>query len=457
MAALLFSCALVEGAQEERAIEVDFAKPAGVIRPLNGVNGGPIVTRGAFDLSPQFAELGIQHIRLHDIPWTYEDAVDIDCVFPRFDADPDDPKSYNFATTDYYVKTILPLGAEMTFRLGYSAEWPFHPPIHKAPPKDFKKWAAVCTRIVRHYTQGWADGYKYKIREWEIWNEPDIPSFWSGTPEEFYQLYEMTAKAVKALDPATLKVGGPALAGTHKFLEGLLKHCQETKTPVDFVSWHRYARNPFDLATEAATVQALMDKYGFSKADNILNEWNYFPGDWDRQLKEPEYRRDLFANQMGGAPGAAYDAAALVYLQDSSVDIADFYQGTTMFWGGLFDEFGVPRKPYYTFKAFKILLETPERAATSGSDQSGFAVLAGMSKDQATANILISNFGATSNHYKIALRGLPEGKTYDCEWYAVDGSRDLGLVKSEKLKPGPVTISGDVETPSVCLIRLRAR
>ena len=72
-------------AAQTRSIEVDFSKVAGTIKPLNGVNGGPIVTRGAFDLSSNFLELGIKHIRLHDIPWMYENVVDTNYVFPRFD------------------------------------------------------------------------------------------------------------------------------------------------------------------------------------------------------------------------------------------------------------------------------------------------------------------------------------------------------------------------------------
>jgi hypothetical protein len=40
------------------------------------------------------------------------------------------------------------------------------------------------------------------------------------------------------------------------------------------------------------------------------------------------------------------------------------------------------------------------------------------------------------------------------EKYAVDIRHDLDLVKSERLSPGTLAISEDVETPSVCLIRL---
>jgi len=91
-------------------IEVDFSRIIGGVKPLNGVNDGPIVTRGAFDLTSYYTELGVKHIRLHDVPWTYENAVDINYVFPRFDADVEDPHSYDFLLTDYYLKSIFAMG-----------------------------------------------------------------------------------------------------------------------------------------------------------------------------------------------------------------------------------------------------------------------------------------------------------------------------------------------------------
>jgi hypothetical protein len=439
---------------QEGKIEVDFSKVVGTIRPLNGVNDGPIVTRGAFDLSPSYSELGIKHIRLHDVPWTYEDAVDINYVFPRFDVEVNDPKNYDFSLTDYYLKSIFALGATVTFRLGYSAEWEYHPPIHNAPPSDYAKWAAICVNVIKHYNAGWANGYHYNIKYWEIWNESDIPNFWRGTPEEYYRLYEITSKAIKSYDP-NLKVGGPTLASSLPFLEGFLAYGKSHNFPLDFASWHMYASQPKDVVSKAAKVQELLDKYGFSKAESVLDEWNYFPGDWHSQEVDAKYRRELFVTQMGGPLGASFDASVLIGLQDSSVAIADFYQGTNMFWGGLFDEFGVPFKAYFAFKAFKTLLATPQRVSVTGSDVNGVAAIAGLSADQSEATILISNFGTHCHQYHLTLRGLPWKGPFTYEKYAVDGHHNLDLIKSEKVTSTTLTTAEDVETPSVCLLRLR--
>ena len=51
------------------------------------------------------------------------------------------------------------------------------------PPKDFRKWAQICEHIIRHYNEGWADGHKWDIRYWEIWNEADLDSkTWNTSP-----------------------------------------------------------------------------------------------------------------------------------------------------------------------------------------------------------------------------------------------------------------------------------
>ena len=43
----------------------------------------------------------------------------------------------------------------------------------------------------------------------EVWNEADLHAFWNGTKSQYFELYKVSAEAVKSVDP-TLRVGGPA-------------------------------------------------------------------------------------------------------------------------------------------------------------------------------------------------------------------------------------------------------
>ncbi|MDY3070829.1 MAG: hypothetical protein SOW68_00980, partial [Eubacteriales bacterium] len=155
-------------------ITVDFDAGKGAVRPLHGVNNGPKTVCFTCDTSALFREAGIPFCRLHDTEYPFGSGafVDIPCIFRDFDADPDDPASYDFSQTDLYIQAILDVGAKPIYRLGVSIE---HTPVKRFiyAPKDPEKWAAVCEHIVRHYNEGWKDGMHAGIEYWEIWNEPE--------------------------------------------------------------------------------------------------------------------------------------------------------------------------------------------------------------------------------------------------------------------------------------------
>ena len=104
------------------------------------------------------------------------------------------------------------------------------------PPRDYAKWGALVAAHARHclerYGQDEVDSWL-----WELWNEPDI-FYWRGTPEQFYDLYSVTAAAVRSVLP-NAKVGGPAVTGGGvEFLRGFLAHTSSHGTALDFVSFH---------------------------------------------------------------------------------------------------------------------------------------------------------------------------------------------------------------------------
>jgi xylan 1,4-beta-xylosidase len=104
------------------------------------------------------------------------------------------------------------------------------------PPRDYAKWGGLIAAHAQHCLERYgADEVNSWL--WELWNEPDI-FYWRGTPEQFYELYSVTAEAVRSVLPQA-KVGGPAVTGGGvEFLRGFLAHTSSHGTPLDFVSFH---------------------------------------------------------------------------------------------------------------------------------------------------------------------------------------------------------------------------
>ena len=51
-------------------------------------------------------------------------------------------------------------GVEPFYRLGTTIENSHRiKTYHIYPPKDYQKWAKICEGIIRHYNEGWADGF----------------------------------------------------------------------------------------------------------------------------------------------------------------------------------------------------------------------------------------------------------------------------------------------------------
>lgn len=340
-------------------VTINPEKLVGRIKPMNAVNNGPLYKKEADQDTtnlPDYKAARIPYARTHDasIYYSYggEHTVDIGNIFPDFNADPDDPASYDFALTDFYLKGINMAGTETFYRLGNKIEhWVKKYGIY--PPKDFKKWAVICEHIIAHYTEGWADGFNWKITYWEIWNEPDLyGKCWMGTPEEFYELYAITAKHLKARFPH-LKIGGPAITGYNlSWLEKFFAKMQAENVPIDFYSWHIYTTSVDAVVKNIRRHRELIDKYGYTNAESILDEWNYvknFNGEgWQYSLAQEKRIK-----------GAAFASAVMSASQNEPVDMLMYYDArmnTGM--NGIFSILDCkPLKTYYVVNAWSDLAE----------------------------------------------------------------------------------------------------
>ncbi len=366
------------------SILIDPSTSLGPIKPMNAVNNGPLVarkdqTRGNL-LS--FQALHIPFARVHDAAFCAayggEHTVDISAVFPRFEADPDDPASYDFTLTDRYMEAIRLGGAEPFYRLGSKIE---HLPKKYGilPPPDFKKWAVVCEHIVRHLNEGWADGHHYGIRYWEIWNEPDLAweptvpledkKTWTGTPEQFFDLFKVSARHLKQCFP-DLKIGGPAVCSpigngdwTPRFLNAMAND-PEGRVPMDFFSWHTYCNEPKWIAHNAREVRKMLDAAGYTDTESHCNEWNYVRGwtdDWIYSIRS-----------MIGIKGAAFQAAVMADCQNAPVDMLMYYDARPCAMNGIWNQYDLsPLKGWYALDAFRALADLGRLVRTQIDETDG--------------------------------------------------------------------------------------
>ena len=398
-------------------LKVDFSQRRGEIRALHGINKGPLVAGGLIDLSREHRALRLPSIRLHDCHWPNPDVVDMHVLFPDPDANPALSESYNFASTDEYLAAARASGAEIVFRLGESIE---HTKIrrHVHPPKDREQWAAAACGIIRHYNEGWAAGFQYGIRYWEIWNEPENrPAMWSGTDADYFQLYKAAARTIKTRFP-DLKVGGPAVGAPGSFVGGafqpsafliaFLSFCRRESLPLDFFSWHCYSANPREIVRRARAIRDLLNESGFARTESHLNEWNYLPDNkWEPVAAgalAPD--RERHYARMAGAEGAAFIAATLSELQECPLDMANIFHGEVGGFG-LFNEHGVPAPNYDAVLAFRTLLDTPQRVQASGGVPEKVAVIAGHNAEKSRLQILITNCASLTSGFQLELEGIP--------------------------------------------------
>lgn len=340
----------------------------GPIKRMNAVNNGPRINNAEqvyTGTTGYFRAANVGYSRNHDAAGYGafgEHVVDISIIFPDFSKNPNKPESYDFTLTDRYVKSIQDAGVEVFYRLGQSIE---NQPLKKYniyPPKDNKKWAQICEHIIRHYNEGWADGFHYNIQYWEIWNEPNLewdndkwkvdPRCWAGSPEQFYDFFEVAVKHLKGCFP-NLKIGGPAMSGQDPgvreipvWYERLLSEMKRRNVPLDFFAWHIYEYDPTVFTDFSYQVRALLDKYGYNNAESFLNEWNYIK-DWT-----DDYPYSVRA--MASPKAGAFVCASMQEGQNCPTDMMMYYVWTPgANFNGLFNRLSdTPIWPYWALYAW---------------------------------------------------------------------------------------------------------
>ena len=163
------------------------------------------------------------------------------------------------------------------------------------PPKDMAKWADFIKAFVEHEKERYGDA---EVRTWyfEVWNEPNLSGFFSGTQQQYFDLFAATTRAIKSVNPY-YKVGGPATAGAG-WVPEFIHFCDTNGAPVDFISTHTYgvqsgyldvtgtagtalSRDPNSVIGDVKRVRQQISNSAMPKLDLHFTEWSasYTPAD----------------------------------------------------------------------------------------------------------------------------------------------------------------------------------
>ena len=179
--------------------------------------------------------------------------------------DKDGKPVYDWTVVDGIIDTYLARGVRPYLQIGFmpeamSSAKPGTPYQHSwrpgfayesiagawnAPPKDYTKWGELAYQWTKHNVERYG---REEVKTWyfQVWNEPNGKSYWTGTQDEFNKLHDYAIAGVRRALPEA-RVGGPDVAGSGgKFMDDFLEHVAngtnhatgEIGTPTDFLAFH---------------------------------------------------------------------------------------------------------------------------------------------------------------------------------------------------------------------------
>ncbi len=282
----------------------------------------------------------------------------------------------------------------------------FHYNMNVTPPKSYDEWQLLVSAFTSHLAERYGLD---EIRKWyfEVWNEPNLSGFWSGTQDEYWKLYTASAKAVKQVD-AQLKIGGPA-SSKGNWIKEIITYTTKNKLPLDFVSTHLYPQDeqvqypdrvgsPYRVGDFfSATVKEVQQWVKQSERPDLEIHWT----EWNTQTAASKdkitwgdniYVDNLFAASFIARNCIALDTACKTFAYWVVSDIFDeggIPQTPFSCTYGLLSIHGIPKASFNAFRLLRKMTGNIMDVKTTVDLSSGKGLL--VTKDQQTMKILLWN------------------------------------------------------------------
>lgn len=151
---------------------------------------------------------------------------------------------WNFERLDRFVDVAASNGVDVLLPLGLTPRWaalrPDQPshygPGNASEPYDTDLW--------RNYVRTVGQRYKGRVFHYEIWNEPNIPGFFSGDIDKLVDLTRIAREELKRID-ASIRIVSPGMSsgskGSVEYLDRYL--AGGGAALVDVVGYHAYVQD----------------------------------------------------------------------------------------------------------------------------------------------------------------------------------------------------------------------
>lgn len=258
---------------------------------------------------------------------------------------------YNWTYLDMVMDSYLELKIKPFIELGFMPKQLasgnntiFYWKGNTTPPNNYDRWAGLVQATLRHLMDRYGAD---EVVTWpvEVWNEPNLPGFWKdANMEEYFKLYDVSSRAVKAVDKR-FKVGGPAVCGgtDKEWIKAFLEFVRKNKCPLDFVTRHHYTTEMPDWDGHYGYPKLHPKEKCFGQLEStrgIVDSFKEFKG---MDINVTEYNTSYIPN----APvhdmnlNAAYIALMLSTFGDNHRSYS--------YWtfGDIFEESGVPYTPFH--------------------------------------------------------------------------------------------------------------
>jgi xylan 1,4-beta-xylosidase len=294
-------------------------------------------------LEKSHRELGFKYVRFHGL---LDDAMSV-CLIENnyFQPDAEAKLRYSFYNIDSIFDFLLSIGMKPFIELGFmptaiasGTTTCFYYKANVTPPADYGQWEALIKALTQHLVSRYG---VEEVRTWffEVWNEPNLKFFWTGSQEDYFKLYEHSTRAIKSVD-SQLRVGGPATS-INAWIPEMLEFCRRAGIPIDFVSTHHYPTDDPLWRNNNLTIEEFFKQFAQEMGKyerGVLREMTAKARDQAGDL--PLYYTEW--NTSGMVPDAVHDEAYSAAMVAKTIADNDGLVNGYSFWtfSDLFEEMG---------------------------------------------------------------------------------------------------------------------